>query len=113
MRLLVIFQYHFADPESSNGISALQLMGTIHPTLRSRFNSFSLLNSQKKFRTSNLSLSRCWTKNVAQFDDHRLSNGSTPSLHDEFQYQKITPVLDEYTNFNIRLGHSLWDFTLH
>jgi hypothetical protein len=113
MRLLVIFQYHFADPGSSNGISALQLMGTIHPTLGSRFDSFSLLNSQKKFRTSNLSLSRCSTKNVAQFDDHWLSNGSTPSLHDEFPYQKITPVLDEYTNFNIRLGHSLWDFTLH
>ncbi len=27
-------------------------------------------------------------------------------MHDEFPYQKITLVLDEYTNFNIRLGHS-------
>jgi hypothetical protein len=113
MRLLVIFQYHFADPKSSNGISALQLMGhhSSYSWIKIRF--ISLLNSQKNFRTSNLSLSRCWTKNVAQFDDHWLSNGSTPSLHNEFQYQKITSVLDEYTNFNIRLGYSLWDFTLH
>jgi hypothetical protein len=42
-----------------------------------------------------MSLSRCWTKNVAQFDDDWLSNGSTLSLHDEFPYQKITLVLDE------------------